>query len=176
MVSRLWRSLSNSGLLLGTLFFAASLTPSLLPRDFLSQGVLSGLSLVAGYGIGAFGYWLWAYMELPQPTCTFLRVAKLAAVICCAGIAVFSLWHAAEWQNSIRVLMELQPVHTAHPLAVVLIALTVFAILIALARFFLLTLHFMVVKINRFLPSRMSNVIGVIAARRGHSRSARLLP
>jgi uncharacterized membrane protein len=164
MAGRLWCSLSISGLLLGALFFAASLTPSLLPRDFLSQGVLSGLSLVAGYGIGAFGYWLWAYMELPQPTCTFLRIAKLAAAICCAGIAVSSLWRAAEWQNSIRVLMELEPVHTAHPLAVIMIALTVFAILIALARFFRLTLDFVVSKINRFLPRRMSNVIGVIAA------------
>jgi len=63
----LWHSLSTSGLLLGTLFFAASLTPTLLPRSFLTQGVLSGCSLATGYGIGVFASWLWAYMELPQP-------------------------------------------------------------------------------------------------------------
>jgi uncharacterized membrane protein len=42
-VVRLWRSFSPAGLLLGTLFFAASLTPTLLPRTYLTQGVLSGV-------------------------------------------------------------------------------------------------------------------------------------
>ena len=74
-----WHSFSTGGLLLGTLFFAASLTPSLLPRTFLTQGVLSGCSLAGGYGIGVFGHWLWTYMELPQPKDRLLRIAKLAA-------------------------------------------------------------------------------------------------
>jgi uncharacterized membrane protein len=65
MRKELWHSFSTSDLLLGTLFFAASLTPSLLSRSYLTQGVLSGFSLAAGYGIGVFGHWLWAYLELP---------------------------------------------------------------------------------------------------------------
>ena len=136
-----WHSFSTGGLLLGTLFFAASLTPSLLPRTFLTQGVLSGCSLAGGYGIGVFGSWLWAYTELMQPNGRFLRFAKLAASTGCAIIAIASLWHAAGWQNSIRELMELKPVDTAHPLEVSLIALAVFAVLIALARLFRLTLR-----------------------------------
>ena len=64
---RLWYSFSAGGLLVGTLFFAASLTPSLIPRTYLTQGVLSGCSLAAGYGIGVFWRWLWDYMELPKP-------------------------------------------------------------------------------------------------------------
>lgn len=60
--------------------------------------------------------------------------------------------------------MELEPVDTAHPLEVSLIALAVLAILIALARLLRLTLRFVATRVNRFLPGRMSNVIGVIAA------------
>jgi uncharacterized membrane protein len=164
MERRLLRSLSASGLLLGTLFFAASLTPSLLPRSLSTQGVLSGCSLAAGYGIGVFGRWLWAYMELPQPKGRPLRVAKLAAATVCAVVAVISLGKAALWQNSIRKLMGLEPVDTAHPLEVALIALAVFAILVVLARLFRLTLQFVAIGANRLLPRRMSNVIGVIAA------------
>jgi uncharacterized membrane protein len=160
----LLRSLSTSGLLLGTLFFAASLTPSLLPRSFLTQGVLSGCSFAAGYGIGVFGRWLWAYMELPQPKGRLLRVVKLAAATGCAVVAVIFLWQAARWQNSIRELMQLEPVDTAHPLEVALIALAVFAILVALARLFQLTLRFVTIRVDRFLPRRVSHVIGVIAA------------
>src|SRR5215831_10467166 len=114
----LWHSFSTCGLLLGTLFFAVSLTPTLLPRSFVTQGVLAGCSLAAGYGIGVFDRWLWAYMELPQPKGRLLRVAKLAAATGCAVVAVIFLWQAAQWQNSIRELMELEPVDTAHPVEV----------------------------------------------------------
>lgn len=164
MGRRLWRSLSMSGLLLGTLFLAASLTPTLLPRSFLTQGVLAGCSLAAGYGIGVFGRWLWAYMEIPQPESRLLRVAKLAAASGCAVVAVISLRRAALWQNSIRELMQLEPVDTAHPLEVALIALAVFAILMALARLFQLTLRSVATRVSSFLPRRLSNVIGIIAA------------
>lgn len=45
--------LGNTGLVLGTLFFAASLTPSLTPRITVAQAVLSGMCLAAGYGPGS---------------------------------------------------------------------------------------------------------------------------
>jgi uncharacterized membrane protein len=159
----LWHSFSTSGLFLGTVFFAASLTPTLLPRSFLTQGLLSGCSLAAGYGIGVFGRWLWTYMELPQRKGPLLRVAKLAAATGCAVVALIFLWQAARWQNSIRELMKLGPVDTVHPLEVALIALAVFAILMVLARLFQLTLRLVAKTVNRLLPRRVSNVIGVIA-------------
>jgi uncharacterized membrane protein len=46
------QSLSTTGLILGTLFFIASLTPTLIPRTYLSQGVLSGVCFAIGYGLG----------------------------------------------------------------------------------------------------------------------------
>jgi uncharacterized membrane protein len=160
----LWHSFSTSGLLLGTVFFAASLTPTLLPRSFLTQGVLSGCCLAAGYGIGVFGRWFWAYMELPQPEGRLLRVSKLAVATGCAVVVVIFFWRAARWQNSIRELMNLEPVDTVHPLEVALIALAVFVMLMALARLFRLTLRFVAIRVNRLLPRRVSNVIGVIAS------------
>ncbi|MBO0754366.1 MAG: alpha/beta-hydrolase family protein [Bradyrhizobiaceae bacterium] len=164
MWRRPWHSFSTSGFLLGTLFFAASLTPTLLPRTPLSQGVLSGCALAAGYGIGVFGRWLWAYMELPQPKGRLLHIANLVGATACAVVVLIFFWHAAPWQNSIRELMQLNPVNTAHPLEVTLVALAVFAILIALARLFLLTVQFVATRANRLLPRRVSKVIGVIAA------------
>ena len=160
----LWRLFSAGGLLLGTLFFAAALTPTLLPRNFVTQGVLSGLSLAAGYGIGVFGHWLWTYMELPQSKDRLLWIAKLAAAIGCTVVAVVFLRRSAQWQNSIRELMQLEPVDSAYPLEVGLIALAVFAILMALACLFRLTFRFVAIRVNRLLPRRISNVIGVVVA------------
>src|SRR5690348_1775090 len=88
MKRELWHSLSAGSLLLGTLFFAASLTPTLLPRTFLTQGLLSGCSLATGYGIGIFVVWLWGYTDLAQLSGRFLRAANLAAATSCAIIAV----------------------------------------------------------------------------------------
>ena len=164
MKREIWHSFSTCGLLLGASFFAASLTPSLLPRTYLTQGVLSGFSLAAGYGIGVFGHWVWAYMQLPQPKGHLLRIAKLAAATGCAIVAIIFLWQAARWQNSIRELMKLEPVDTTYPLEAAPIALAVFVILLMLARFFPLTLRLVVTGVNRFLPRRVSSVIGVVAA------------
>src|SRR5262245_3623939 len=95
-IVRLGRSFSVAGLLLGTLFFAASLTPSLLPRTFLTQGILSGCSLAAGYGIGVFGRWLWDYLELPKLRDRMLWITKLSAAAICVIIAGIFLWRASE--------------------------------------------------------------------------------
>jgi uncharacterized membrane protein len=45
MLERLSASFSFVGLVVATFFFAESLTPSLLPRNFAVQGVLSGVAL-----------------------------------------------------------------------------------------------------------------------------------
>jgi uncharacterized membrane protein len=46
-------------LLLGLLFFAASLTPSLIPRGPAVQGILGGLVTAIGYLIGQIVALLW---------------------------------------------------------------------------------------------------------------------
>lgn len=159
-----WRSISTGGLLLGALCFAASLTPSLLPRTFLTQGVVSGVSLAAGYGIGVCVSWLWTVLELKPPRGRFWRIARLVAASGCAIVALVSLWHAAGWQNSIRRLMDLEPVDTAHPLEVSAIALAVFAILLMLGQLFRMTIRFVATTANSVLPGRMSEVVGLLVA------------
>jgi uncharacterized membrane protein len=57
-VTRRFR-VSPPGLVTGTLFLCMSLTPSLLPRTWLAQGLISGFSTAAGYGIGVSLHWLW---------------------------------------------------------------------------------------------------------------------
>ena len=157
-----WHSLSTVGFLLGTLFFAASLTPTLIPRSFVTQGVLSGCSLAAGYGIGVLGDWLWTYMELPRPQGRALRVAKLGSAAICAAVVVAFLWRSAQWQNSIREAMGLDPVASAHPLNVSLIALATLAVVLALARIFQLIFHLVSRRLHGFLPKPVANVFGVI--------------
>ena len=163
-VTRFWRSLSAGGLVLGTLFFVASLTPTLIPRTYLTQGVLSGACFAVGYGIGVAWRWLWTYMELPEPRERLLLSLKIAVAAACAVIAILFLWWAAEWQNSIRRLMQLEPVTSAHPVEVCFIAIATFLVVIALARLFKGISRWFSERLGRFVPRRVSKVIGFAVA------------
>ncbi|HVZ51390.1 MAG TPA: alpha/beta-hydrolase family protein [Pseudolabrys sp.] len=158
------KSFSIGGLLLGTLFFSASLTPTLLPRGPLIQGVLSGLCLAAGYAIGVSFGGICNYVGLALPKSFSMRVAGFVAAIACAGVAIASLHLAAGWQNSIRELMGLESVDTTYPFKVIPIALAVFAMSVVLARLFRLLLRFTATKIDGFLPKRVSRVVGFAVA------------
>lgn len=52
-------------LLLGLLFFAASLTQSLIPNGWLLQFSLGGVVMALGYLVGRGVMGLWWVMELP---------------------------------------------------------------------------------------------------------------
>ena len=114
-LQRFWASFSYVGLAVATLFFAASLTPSLLPRNFAVQGILSGFALAVGYGVGVFFVALWLFLEIPKPGDRIQRVSKQITTIVVALVATLFLWRATIWQNSIRQLMEMEPVETAYP-------------------------------------------------------------
>lgn len=163
-IGRFRESFCTIGLLAGTLFFAASLTPSLVPRTFVTQGVLSGCALAAGYGIGVMLLWLWNILQLPTLPPRAARIIRLGAAGFSAAVALVFLWKAAEWQNSIRSLMELEPVGSTQPARVGLIALLVFAMVVALVRAFALTFALMSRTINRFAPARVSKLAGAVMA------------
>lgn len=161
---KLEKLFSTPGLLMATLFFAASLTPSVIPRTYLMQGVLSGVSLAAGYAVGVFGQWLWSYLELPEPRKFVEAIITLAATIICAVIALVFLGRASEWQNSIRIMMEMEPVDSARPFVVGAIAILVFIALYMLGQLFRLTIHLSSSWLKRHIPRRISNLVGLILA------------
>lgn len=151
--------LSMPGIILGFLFLAASLTPSLLPRGPLVQGALSGASFAAGYALGVFIHWLWAYMQLPQPQHRLARALRIAGGVLALPVVALTLWKAAEWQNSVRQVMGLEPLDTAHPFRVGLVALLVFLALLALARLFGVIMRLLRKRLKRLLPPRVAQVL-----------------
>ena len=164
MPIRLPRPLSWPGLLVGTLFFALSLTPSLLPRSALMQGVVSGFSLAAGYGLGVLGHALWRFLELPTFPPPVRRVVDVVVAGACLLTAALFLWKASAWQDSIRALMGMEPSEGTRPLSVGLLAVAVFALVLLLARAFRLTANGASRLLSRHVPHRLSVVVGVAAA------------
>jgi uncharacterized membrane protein len=155
---------SMPGAVLGSLLFAAALTPSLIPRDHLSQGLLAGLCLFAGYGIGAALAWLWRFLGLPrarQWPRRWSRSLNTALAVVCAVIVVMALAHSAGWQNSVRALMGLPPVDTAHPFIVCTIAFLLFAVLLAGARLVAALARMLDGWMRRYVPARLATLLSI---------------
>ncbi|MDP3720175.1 MAG: alpha/beta-hydrolase family protein [Acidobacteriota bacterium] len=159
-----WQSMSVVGLSLGTLFLAYSLTPSLLPRPVVFQGVVSGLSLAAGYALGVCGVGLWSYLELPLLDPRRHRRLTQAATAVSVTIAIVFLWQASEWQNSVRRLMLLPDEDGVRPLSVAAIVGLVFGALAGVAWAFKRTFTYLSVRLRHVFPRRVANVLGAVAA------------
>jgi uncharacterized membrane protein len=159
---RYWASFSFVGLAVATLTFAASLTPSLLPRNFAVQGLLSGLALAVGYGVGVLVVWLWDYLQIPHFDARTERVSKWTTGVVAILVAVTFLWRATVWQNSIRALMDMEPLATAYPRRVALIALVTGAVLVASARLLGRLWAYIDRKVGRVVPPRVSRVVSTL--------------
>ncbi|QDT00597.1 alpha/beta hydrolase [Adhaeretor mobilis] len=155
---------SYVGLVFATLFFAASLSPSLLPRNHIVQGLLSGIELAVGYGVGWLFVGLWTYLELPVPSGRAKSSGQWLVTIFATVTAGISLWRATVWQNSIRTLMEMEPLQSAYPLRVLLIAIILGGLLVAATRFFWKSCSYIARKNNRIFPRRISNALGFVIA------------
>ncbi|WP_035683832.1 alpha/beta-hydrolase family protein [Bradyrhizobium sp. Cp5.3] len=164
LIRRQLLSLSGVGLMLGALFFAAALTPTLIPRSYLTQGVLAGACFAIGYLAGIVWRWLWHYLELPEPSARARAIANALVAAGCLLVVIIYLRRASEWQNSIRAVMNMAPVETAHPLKVCGIALVTFVVLLMLARLFALLARFLAARKGRFVPRKIANVLGVLVA------------
>lgn len=158
------RGFSLVGLLVATLFFALSLTPSLVPRPPMVQGLIAGISFSAGYAVGVFGRWLWHYLEFPVPGPRLDWVIKLLAAVACIVAAVTFLWQATEWQNSVRSLMNMDEIGGVQPVTVAVMTLLIFAVLLSIARLFKRTFQFLSKRLQPYVAPHVSNVVGIAVA------------
>lgn len=157
-----WNSFSFVGLVIAILFFAVSVTPSLLPRTPWTQGALSGFALAVGYGIGVLLYWIYRFYQLPEvPGGAQLR-AKFAIGVVLVFVFVGFLWRITVWQNSIRSRMEMPELETAYPFRMVLVALVVGGVLVLLTRAFIWLNLFVGDKLSRWLPRRVARTLGFV--------------
>ncbi|MET8775939.1 alpha/beta-hydrolase family protein [Nocardia sp. NPDC004654] len=130
------------GLVVATLFFCWSLTPSLLPRDWLFQGLVSGVNAAIGYGVGclldlAYGKWIAPRVQLPAALALpgwLAGVVKTLVVLACVVVAIVMLVQSARWQREITALMGMDQTTTSGYLRTGALSAAVVAVVIGLFR------------------------------------------
>jgi uncharacterized membrane protein len=160
---RAWLALNIVGVLVGTLFFALSLSPSLLPRPTLVQGALAGVTFAVGYGIGVALVRLWRFLQLPVPGPMASRWMTLTVGTACLVVAVTFLWQASTWQNTIRGMMGMPDDLSSRPVVIGAVAALLFLALLAFARLFRRMFRFLFGRLVAHVPPRVSYFVSVLA-------------
>ena len=102
-----WR-LDPGGSALGLVLAVLSVTPSLLPRPALLQGVIAATAFSIGYLVGA-AVWDGARRLVPRPSPTVRRLLWAAyALLWIAALTTLTSL-AVAWQNEVRRMVEMPP-------------------------------------------------------------------
>ncbi len=127
------------GIAFGALFFCLSLTPSLLPRDWLFQGLIGGVNAAIGYGIGVFAQKMLHRFVLRRrrwwpPSKRVLYWCKAATITLSTAASLLMLIPAAAWQRRVSAVMGIEGPNTFGYLRVLIIAMLVTGLCVSSAR------------------------------------------
>ncbi|MGJ6122639.1 alpha/beta-hydrolase family protein [Mycolicibacterium sp. Y3] len=145
----------------GLVFIWLSMTPSLLPRGPLFQGLVSGAAGAIGYLFGVFGVWLVRYMRSrdtspPAPSWAW----KVLIVVGILGQIAAVVWFHV-WQDDVRDLFGVPRLtFWDHPLTAVLSIVFLFAF-VELGQLVDKLVHFLVRQLERIAPPRVSATVAV---------------
>ncbi|VEG57400.1 transmembrane protein [Mycolicibacterium aurum] len=155
------RHYTFTGTAVGLVFLFLSLTPSLLPRGPLFQGLVSGGAGAIGYGIGVFCVWLVRYMRSKDTSPPAPRWAwSVLLVVGVIGLALMIVWFH-HWQDDVRDLMGVPRLgFWDHPLAAVLSLVTLF-VLVEIGQLVGRLARFLTRQLDRVAPPRVAAVVTV---------------
>ncbi|MEQ9258632.1 MAG: alpha/beta-hydrolase family protein [Roseovarius sp.] len=162
-LQRLFGRFSLPCLLLGLLFFAASLTPSLIPRGPAVQGVLGGLLTALGYLAGQIMGLLWSAADMPRLSGRPARALTLVAAAAILGFFLWVLGSSLTWQNELRAKMGMEAADGLNLALILLVACATFAAAFLLGRLVAALFRLIRARFYRVMPPRRANVLGLVA-------------
>lgn len=127
------RGPTTAGTVGAVVLFFLSVTPSLLPRPWLLQGVLGGLAAGLGYvvGVGAGRLARPAVRRVPE---RFRVVGRRVVAVLCGPLVVVIAWQGARWQAEVARLVGMAAPTPWSYLRVPVAAGVLLALLLAVAR------------------------------------------
>lgn len=149
------------GTAVGLAFLFLSLTPSLLPRGPLFQGLVSGGAGAIGYGLGVFSVWLVRFMRSKDTSPAAPRWAwPTLAVAGLIGLVIM-VWQFHSWQDSVRDLMGVPRLgFWDYPLAAVISVVTLF-LFVEIGQLIGKLVRFLVRQVDKVAPPRIAAVVVV---------------
>jgi uncharacterized membrane protein len=161
--ARLFAPFSYGGFVGALVFLGFSLTPSLLPRSPLLQGLVSGLAVAGGYGVGALLFWAGSRATSWRPTQRGRRLAWIVLAVAGIAFVVPALYVGGVWNNETRELMTLDPVSPWTPFASLWIIALIWFVLLVIARLLRYAARAVGNLLSRWLPRTAAVLVGALA-------------
>lgn len=141
-----------------------SLTPSLLPRPGIVQGLVTGVAIAIGYGLGVLVGWFVRQFTERYPSDRSMRILWKALSIIVLVTGLLMLLRSFQLQSDLFELMETAaPNWLWFPLTIVVSALFAF-IFIGLARLIRRGARSLGRLFGRWMPARTGRALGIILA------------
>ena len=151
-------------LLSGLLLVSASLTPSLIPRDWIMQGVLAGVSMTAGYLATQFLMAIWRTLEIPVLPKRWATIAHAVLAVPVLALLVRCVMLTDNWQNDIRARMQMPPLEASNTAKMLLLTAAIFLVLFLLGRAIQALFDLLRKRLARHIPATSANVLGLLLA------------
>ncbi|WP_432246506.1 alpha/beta hydrolase [Mycolicibacterium sp. ELW1] len=156
------RRYTFTGTAVGLVFLGLSLSPSLLPRGPLFQGLVSGAAGSVGYGLGVFAVWLVRFM-LSRPASP--RPPRWSwPVLVAVGVVwlVLTIYWFHVWQDHVRDLMGVPRLQWYNYPQAAIIGVVVLFLFVEIGQLVGRLVRYLVRLLNRYAPPRVSAVVVVV--------------
>lgn len=163
-VVRRWPDLT--ALCAATVFFWLSLTPSLVPRPWILQGVIGGITAAIGYAVGATASGVVRALVPWRPRAGLRQAVRVrgwqAYWVFGPALAGLLISESADMQRRLRRLQGLPPGLTWHTLMIALIAVALCALLVVVARLVRLAARRLIRALDGWLPRPVAVGTGLL--------------
>ncbi len=150
------------GLVAAVAFAVLSFVPSLLPRPWFFQGLITGIDAAIGYGAGVVGAWVWRELADRGPRPASDRSWRVLGVAG-GGALVVALLVGVRWQRQSSVLVATSPEHPAWSLLVLPLGVGTFVLLVSVARGLRAAYRGLAALLARRMGARAARAIGLVA-------------
>jgi uncharacterized membrane protein len=156
------RRYTFTGTAVGLLFMLLSMTPSLLPRGPLFQGIVSGAAGAIGYMLGVFAVWMVRFMRSrssspPAPRWAWTVLVALGVIGLVLGIVYFHYW-----QDHVRDLFGVDRLKWYEYIQAGVLAVVLVFVFIEFGQLIGRLVRFLVRQLSRVAPPRVSFVVTLI--------------
>ncbi len=160
------RTLTTGGLAGAALFASMSLTPSLLPRSWVVQGVLTGLCALSGYGIGTFLGWAAKTFDFRGLLTARVRRTLRWVLLAATAVSIaLTLYLAVGWQQESRAALGVAPLSAGGAWGVIIVpvlAVIVTVPVLGLFRWLTRLTRTLTRFLARVIPVQVAKVVAVV--------------